>query len=86
MISLSVWCPKKRCKVLNPKAFEPEEDMPEYKTILAPNAPWPNKVEEQPKVKAVRKPRPPNSTSKIAKTDRLFEEWLAKNSGGIHGK
>jgi len=57
--------------------------MTEYKTILAPNAPWPGKV-EQPKV--VRKPRPPNSTSKIAKTDRLFEEWLAKNSGGKHGK
>ena len=85
MTPLSVWDPVKRCRVLNPKAFEPEEEMTEYKTILAPNAPWPGKVVEQPKKKVVRKPRPPNSTSKIANTDRNFERWI-KSIGTKHGK
>jgi hypothetical protein len=79
VIPLSVWDPVKRCRVLNPKAFEPtEEDMATHKTILATDAPWPNKV--QPKPKVVRKPRPPNSTSKIANTNKNFERW-ANNLG-----
>ena len=57
---------------------------PEYKTILAPNAPWPGKVVKQPKV-VVFKPRPPNSTSKIANTDKNFERW-AKSLGVKHVK
>jgi hypothetical protein len=79
---LSVWCPVKRCRVLNPKAFEPEITMDTPKTILAPDAPWPSKV---PPPKVVRKPRPPNSTSKIQRTDKNFERW-AKNLGIEHGK
>ena len=83
MTPLSVWDPVKRCRVLNPKAFEPEEEMEEPKTILAPDAPWPGKVVKKPKV-VVRKPRPPNSTSKIQNTTKNFELW-AKKQGIKHG-
>lgn len=53
------------------------------KTVLAPNAPWPNKPVEKPKVvKAAPKPRkppPPKSPSKIAHTSKKFDEWADKN-------
>jgi len=53
------------------------------KTVLAPNAPWPNKVEEKVEVKkpAPRKrvPPPPKSASKMRKTDAKFDEWARKN-------
>jgi hypothetical protein len=55
------------------------------KTVLAPNAPWPNKPVEQPKaVKAAPKPRklpPPKNPSKIKHTDEMFQRWAAKNLG-----
>ena len=87
VVSLSIWDPKKKCKVLNPKAFEVEENMAEYKTILAPGAPWPTQVEKPTKpVKRVRAPRPPKDPSKQSLTDRMFEQWLAKNSGVNDGK
>jgi hypothetical protein len=56
-----------------------------YKTILAPNAPWPSKSVEQPKaVKAAPKkrvPPPPKNPSKIKQTDEMFQQWAAKNLG-----
>ena len=59
--------------------------MTQYKTILAPNAPWPEKPVEQPKVvKAAPKPRklpPPKNPSKIQQTDKMFQQWAAKNLG-----
>lgn len=93
MITLSVWDPKKRCRVLNPEAFdpppvlpEPEIDMTGYKTVLAPNAPWPGKPVEKPKpAPRVRVPPPPKSPSKIARTDKMFEQWAAKQIGIKHG-
>ena len=58
-----------------------------YKTILAPNAPWPNKPVEQPKaVKAAPKKRaapPRKDGSRQANTDKLFQQWAAKNLGEI---
>lgn len=93
MITLSVWDPRKRCRVLNPEAFdpppvqpEPEIDMTGYKTVLAPNAPWPNKVEKPTKVAKVRPPRPPKAPSKFQKTNQMFEQWAAKHLGVKHGK
>lgn len=48
------------------------------KTVLAPNAPWPNRVEvEKPKRKK-RVPPQPKAASKIQKTNAKFNEWLAK--------
>jgi hypothetical protein len=59
--------------------------MTQYKTILADGAPWPDKPVEQPKVaKAAPKPRklpPPKDASKIANTDKMFQQWAAKNLG-----
>ena len=89
MIPLSVWDPKKRCRVLNPLAFEqqpkeqePDIDMAKYKTVLAPNAPWPGKPAEKPKPVAKVRVRPPSkSLSKIARTDKMFELWAAKHLG-----
>jgi len=55
------------------------------KTVLAPNAPWPNKPKE--KLKAVAKkriPKPPKKPSKRADTDKKFTEWAAKNLGANH--
>lgn len=52
------------------------------KTVLAPNAPWPNNPAEKPKV--VAKKRPPNNASKQKKTDAMFEEWASKNKGTIN--
>ena len=50
------------------------------KTVLAPNAPWPNKPVEKPKpVAKKRVPPPPKSPSKIAHTDKKFDEWADKN-------
>lgn len=50
------------------------------KTVLAPNAPWPNKPVEKPKpVAKKRVPPPPKDTSKIQKTDALFKQWAEKN-------
>lgn len=87
-IPLSVWCPVKRCKVLNPKAFEPEITMDTPKTILNPDAPWPNKPESKVK-EVVRKPRklpPPKDPSKIKRTDENFERWALKTFGENYGK
>ncbi len=53
------------------------------KTVLAPNAPWPkyNKEGEviaKPKPKP--KPKPPKrDASKIARTDKKFDEWADRN-------
>ena len=50
------------------------------KTVLAPNAPWPNKPVEKPKpVAKKRVPPPPKSASKMANTDKKFTEWAQKN-------
>lgn len=53
------------------------------KTVLAPNAPWPKYEEaEAPKPKPKPKPRPKppkKNPSKIAHTDKKFDEWAAKN-------
>jgi hypothetical protein len=55
------------------------------KTVLAPNAPWPkyNKEGEviaKPKPKPKPRPKPPKrDASKIARTDKNFEEWADKN-------
>jgi hypothetical protein len=52
------------------------------KTILAPNAPWPkyeNGELVKPKPKPKPKPRPKNSASKIANTDKNFNEWADRN-------
>jgi len=56
--------------------------MTQYKTVLAPNAPWHNKPAEKPKV--VVKKRPPKKVSKQQKTDAMFEEWASKNQGTIN--
>lgn len=54
------------------------------KTVLAPNAPWPYKVEEA-KVEVAkpapkkRAPRPPKKESKMQKTNAKFDEWARKN-------
>jgi len=56
--------------------------MTQYKTILAPDAPWPDKPVEKPKpVAKKRVPPPPKSASKIQQTDKMFAEWAAKNLG-----
>jgi hypothetical protein len=51
------------------------------KTVLAPNAPWPytatGEVVVKPKPKPLPKPKKPRS--KIADTNRKFEEWADKN-------
>jgi hypothetical protein len=83
-VPLSVWDPVKRCRVLNPKAFEP---MTEPKTTLAPNAPWPgNHAPKPPVVVRKRKLPPPKNASKIKRTDENFERWAAKNLGENYGK
>ena len=57
------------------------------KTVLAPNAPWPYKV-EAPKVEAVKpvpKKRvapPRKSASRQAKTNAKFDEWARRNTIG----
>jgi hypothetical protein len=82
-VPLSVWDPVKRCKVLNPKAFEPEEEMiGQPKTVLNPDAPWLDK----PVVKVAKKRTlpPPKDPSKQQRTDRMFELW-AKKQGIKHG-
>jgi hypothetical protein len=53
--------------------------MMQYKTILAPNAPWHNKPAE--KAKAAKKKKPPKKVSKQQKTDAMFDEWASKNLG-----
>lgn len=79
-IPLSVWCPVKKCRVLNPKAFEPEITVDTPKTILNPDAPWPGK----PVVKKVKKKKLPKDPSKQQRTDEMFELW-AKKQGIKHG-
>jgi hypothetical protein len=50
------------------------------KTVLAPNAPWPNKPVEKPKpVVEKRVAPPPKAPSKIAHTSKKFDEWANKN-------
>ncbi len=52
------------------------------KTVLAPNAPWPkyDEVGEVVKPKPKPKPKPPKKDpSKIANTDKKFDEWADKN-------
>lgn len=61
--------------------------MTEYKTILAPNAPWPGKPAEKPKpAPRVRVLPPPKDSSKQAHTDKMFEQWAAKQLGIKHVK
>jgi len=53
-----------------------------YKTILAPNAPWPSKPVEQPKPVAKKRVAPkPKDPSKIKQTDEMFQQWAARNLG-----
>lgn len=47
------------------------------KTVLAPNAPWPSKPVE--KLKPTPKPKVKKERSKIAHTDKKFDEWATKN-------
>lgn len=52
------------------------------KTVLAPNAPWPYKVEEKKVEKPAPKkrvPPPPKDPSKIQKTEAKYQEWARKN-------
>ena len=53
-----------------------------FKTILAPNAPWPTTPKEKPK--AIAKKKPPKIPSKRAATDKKFTEWASKNLGPDH--
>jgi hypothetical protein len=46
------------------------------KTVLAPNAPWPNKVEPTPQP-VKRKPRQKITSSKV---DQNFDRWLSNIS------
>jgi hypothetical protein len=53
------------------------------KTVLAPNAPWP-KYENGEVVKPPPKPKPrklppKRDASKIAHTNKKFDEWATKN-------
>jgi hypothetical protein len=50
------------------------------KTVLAPNAPWPNKPAEKPVAKKRVAP-PRKDASRQAKTDKLFQQWAEKNLG-----
>ena len=52
------------------------------KTVLAPNAPWPKYDAVGEVAKPKPKPRPPKPKkprSKIADTNKKFEEWADKN-------
>jgi len=50
------------------------------KTVLAPNAPWPNKPADKPKPVARKRASPPRkSTSKMQQTDKKFDEWADRN-------
>ena len=50
------------------------------KTVLAPNAPWPNKPADKPKPVARKRASPPKkSTSKMQQTDKKFDEWADRN-------
>ena len=54
--------------------------MIQYKTVLAPKAPWPNKPVDKPKPVARKRALPPKkSTSKIQQTDKKFDEWADRN-------
>jgi len=47
------------------------------KTVLAPNAPWPVRIEPKPKpVKQVKRVMPKPSQSKGKMIDANFERWL----------
>lgn len=64
--------------------------MATHKTVLAPNAPWPVYEEVVPKVTAPKAPKvkkvpPPKKASKIAHTDKKFEEWAKKDKEKIYG-
>jgi hypothetical protein len=58
-----------------------------HKTILAPNAPWPvyEKVVPCIKIPKVKKVPPPKNPSKIAHTDKKFDEWAKKDKEKIYG-
>lgn len=58
-----------------------------HKTILAPNAPWPvyEKAKPSTKTPKVKKVPPPKKASKIAHTDKKFEEWAKKDKERIYG-
>ncbi len=54
------------------------------KTVLAPNAPWPKWEEDKPTPPPKPKPKPKKvppkkSQSKIAHTDKKFDEWADRN-------
>jgi len=55
------------------------------KTVLAPNAPWPKYengelVKPKPKPKPKPRPKPPKKdVSKMARTDKNFDEWADRN-------
>ena len=50
------------------------------KTILAPNAPWPNYEAPKPKAKPVRKPvQLLKPSSRIKHTNAKYDEWASKN-------
>jgi len=70
---LSVWDPKKKCMVLNPKAFEPEPPPP--KTTLVPGVAWDPTIKPQPRKKQVH-----IKVDKIPDLDALAEarEQLAE--------
>ena len=46
------------------------------KTVLAPDAPWHDKPAVKKKRELITKP-----PSKIAKTNKMFEQWASKNLG-----
>ena len=55
--------------------------MTEFKTVLAPGAPWPVVARTEDKPKPKRKwVSKADGTSKRAQTDKKFEEWLKGNS------
>lgn len=79
---LSVWDPKKRCMVLNPKAFEPEPEPP--KTTLVPGVAWDPTIKPEPRKKQVcLKPEKQLNLDPLAEAKEQLAEIKRKKQ---HGK
>jgi len=79
---LSVWDPKKRCMVLNPKAFDPPSPPP--KTTLVPGVAWDPTIKPEPRKKQVRlKPEKQSNLDPLAEAKEQLAEIKRKKQ---HGK
>jgi len=79
---LSVWDPKKRCMVLNPKAFDPPPPAP--KTTLVPGVAWDPTIKPEPRKKQVRlKPEKQSNLDPLAEAKEQLAEIKRKKQ---HGK